>query len=344
MADFDDRDEQIEAPPELPHATKAAIIVMALGEELAGEVMRHMNQKELKKLSATIATLGDVGENRIETTIKEFEKALVGSGLMMAGGATFLKGAVLRALGTEAGTRLLEEIQAETSSLEVLDDVDSRTLASLLQKEHPQTIALVMAHTEVPKASEVIALLPEEVQLEVIYRMARLDAVSSDILQEVEEALLNEIHELSGMGSHVAGGVQLVADILNQMDKSTEGRLLDTLDARDPEMADEIRELMFVFEDLLKVDDRGMQTLLKEIDNDTLVLALRTATEGIRDKIYKNISQRAAARIQEDLQNMGPTKLSDVESAQSELVRTALRLEEEGRLTILREGADDQYV
>jgi len=303
-----------------------------------------MNQKEIKKLSTNIATLGDVEQDAINATIEEYERALVGSGALMPGGANFLKGAILKAMGNEAGSRLLEEIQAETSSLEVLDDVDSRTLASILQKEHPQTIALVMAHTEVPKASEVISLLPEELQLDVVYRMARLDAVSSDILQEVEEALLSEIHGLSGLGSHVAGGVQLVADILNQMDKSTEGRLLDTIDARDPEMADEIRELMFVFEDLLKVDDRGMQTLLKEIDNDTLVLALRTATEGIRDKIYKNISQRAAARIQEDLENMGPTKLSDVEKSQADLVRTALRLEEEGRLTILREGSDDQFV
>ena len=155
-------------------------------------------------------------------------------------------------------------------------------------------------------------------------------------------------------GDHIVGAkhfpdaqviaAPLVADILNQMDKSTEGRILETIDARDPEMADEIRELMFVFDDLGKIDDRGLQTLLKEVDNDTLVLALRTAAETIRGKIFKNISQRAAARIAEDLENMGPTRLSDVEGAQAELVRTALRLEEEGRLSTMREGGEDQFV
>ncbi len=338
----DERDERDDDG--LSEGQMAAVIVMALGEEVASDVMRHLSQKDIKKLSTQIAMIGDVDQAVINRTIEAFQDELAQSGALMPGGSNFLRGAVTRALGSEAGARLLEEIEAETSSLEVLEDVDSRTLASILQKEHPQTIALVMAHTEVGKASDVVSLLSDDLQLDVIYRMARLDAVSSEILQEVEQALLDEIHGMSGVGSHVAGGVQLVADILNQMDKSTEGRILETIDARDPEMADEIRELMFVFDDLMKIDDRGVQTLLKEVDNDTLVLALRTAAEAIRTKVFKNISQRAAQRIADDLENMGPTRLSDVEGAQAELVRTALRLEEEGRLSIMREGGEDQFV
>lgn len=323
---------------------KAAIVVMTLGEEIAAQVLKFMGPKEIKKLSTYIATLGDVDQDVIDGVIHDFQAALIQGGVLMPGSGSFLKGAIKGALGDDEGGRLLEEIQAETSSLDVLDDVDSRTLASILQKEHPQTIALVMSHTEVQKAAEVVALLPEELQLEVMYRIARLDAVSSDILQEVEAALLNEIRGMTGLGSQVSGGVQLVADILNQIDKATESRILENIDDMNPEMAEEIRELMFVFEDLLKIDDRGMQSLLKEVENDMLVMALKTANESIKDKVFRNISQRAAERIREDLDNMGPVRLSDVEKAQSEIVRVALKLEEEGRIQIMRGGTDDSFV
>ncbi len=323
---------------------KAAVVVMALGEECAAEVLKYMGPKEIKKLSTQVATLGDVDQKVIDQIIEEFQAALIEGGVILPGGSSFLKGAITAALGDDAGGRLLEEIQSETSSLDVLEDVDSRTLASILQKEHPQTIALLMSHTEIDKAAEVVANLPEELQLEVVYRIARLDAVSSDILQEVEQALLNEIRGMSGLGSQVSGGVSLVADILNQVDKATESRILENIDDMNPEMAEEIRELMFVFEDLLKIDDRGMQTLLKEVENDVLVVALKTANETIRDKIFRNISSRASERIREDLDNMGPVRLSDVEKGQGEIVRIALKLEEEGRIQILRSGSDDAFV
>lgn len=341
------------APMDSPVATeaadlslgaKAAIVVMSLGEEIAAEVLKYMGPKEIKKISTYVATLGEIEQDVIDYVIEEFQAALIEGGVMLPGSSTFLKAAITAALGDDAGGRLLEEIQSETSQLDVLDDVDSRTLASILQKEHPQTIALVMSHTEIDKAAEVVALLPEELQLEVVYRIARLDAVSSDILQEVEQALLNEIRGMTGLGSQVAGGVSLVADILNQVDKATESRILENIDDMNPEMAEEIRELMFVFEDLLKIDDRGMQTLLKEVENDVLVMALKTANEVIRDKIFRNISSRAAERIREDLDNMGPVRLSDVEKGQGEIVRVALKLEEDGRIQILRSGSEDAFV
>lgn len=329
---------------QLSLGAKAAIVVMSLGEDIAAEVLKHMGPKEIRKISTYVATLGECDQEVIDLVIEEFQAALIEGGVMLPGSSAFLKGAITAALGDDAGGRLLEEIQAETSQLDVLEDVDSRTLASILQKEHPQTIALVMSHTEIDKAAEIVALLPEELQLEVVYRIARLDAVSSDILQEVELALLNEIRGMTGMGSQVAGGVSLVADILNQVDKATENRILENIDDMNPEMAEEIRELMFVFEDLLKIDDRGMQALLKEIENDVLVVSLKTANETIRDKIFRNISSRAAERIREDLDNLGPVRLSDVEKGQSEIVRIALKLEEEGRIQILRSGSDDAFV
>ena len=332
------------AAASLSMGAKAAIVVMSLGEETAAEVLKFMGPKEIRKISTYVATIGDVDQEVIDLVIEEYQAALIEGGVMLPGSASFLKGAIMAALGDEAGGKLLDEIQLETSQLDVLDDVDSRTLASILQKEHPQTIALVMSHTEIDKAAEVVSLLPEELQLEVVYRIARLDAVSSDILQEVEAALLAEIRGMTGLGSQVSGGVSLVADILNQVDKATESRILENIDDMNPEMAEEIRELMFVFEDLLKIDDRGMQTLLKEIENDVLVMSLKTANEVIRDKIFRNISSRAAERIKEDLDNMGPVRLSDVEKGQGEIVRIALRLEEEGRIQILRSGSDDSFV
>ena len=328
----------------LSPGTKAAIVVMTLGEEVAAEVIKFFGPKEIKKISTYVAALGEVDQVVIDLVLEEFQAALIEGGVMLPGSAAFLKGAITAALGDEAGGRLLDELKLETSALEVLDDVDSRTLASILQKEHPQTIALVMSHTETAKAAEVVTLLPEELQLEVVYRIARLDAVSLDILQEVEAALLNEIRGMTGLGSQVAGGVSLVADILNQVDKATESRILENIDDMNPEMAEEIRELMFVFEDLLKIDDRGMQMLLKEVENDVLVISLKTANETIRDKIFRNISSRAAERIREDLDNMGPVRLSDVEKGQGEIVRVALKLEEEGKIQILRSGSEDAFV
>ncbi len=332
------------AAASLSMGAKAAIVVMSLGEETAAEVLKFMGPKEIRKISTYVATIGEVDQDVIDLVIEEYQAALIEGGVMLPGSTSFLKGAIMAALGDEAGGKLLDEIQLETSQLDVLDDVDSRTLASILQKEHPQTIALVMSHTEIDKAAEVVSLLPEELQLEVVYRIARLDAVSSDILQEVEAALLAEIRGMTGLGSQVSGGVSLVADILNQVDKATESRILENIDDMNPEMAEEIRELMFVFEDLLKIDDRGMQTLLKEIENDVLVMSLKTANEVIRDKIFRNISSRAAERIKEDLDNMGPVRLSDVEKGQGEIVRIALKLEEEGRIQILRSGSDDSFV
>jgi flagellar motor switch protein FliG len=217
-------------------------------------------------------------------------------------------------------------------------------LSNFLISEHPQTIAVILAHLEPEKKGEVLKRLPESLQAEVVLRLANLDHVAPELIAEVDRVLRTELSTLGTVEQSSLGGVQPVAEMLNVMDKNTETSIMSKIEEKDPILAEEIRKLMFVFEDIIKIDDRGIQTLLKEIPNDKLLLALKTANEEIRSKVFRNISQRAAKLLQDDLQNMGPSRLSDVESAQVEIVNIARRLESEGKILIARGGSEDALV
>ncbi|MGE3760403.1 MAG: flagellar motor switch protein FliG, partial [Pseudobdellovibrionaceae bacterium] len=222
--------------------------------------------------------------------------------------------------------------------------VDAKSLSNFLINEHPQTIAVILAHLEPEKKGEVLKRLPESLQAEVVLRLSNLDHVAPELIAEVDRVLKQELSTLGTVEQASLGGVQPVAEMLNVMDKNTETAIMSRIEEKDPILAEEIRKLMFVFEDIIKIDDKGIQTLLKEVPNDKLLLALKTANEEIRGKIFKNISQRAAKLLQEDLQNMGPARLSDVESAQVEIVNVARRLEQEGKILIARGGSEDALV
>jgi flagellar motor switch protein FliG len=228
--------------------------------------------------------------------------------------------------------------------LQQINSVDARTLANSVRKEHPQTIALVLAHIDTSKGAKVLAQLPIDTQVEVCIRMASLDSVSPQTLRDVEEALMSEMKGLIVSGGEETSGVALVAEILNNIEKVHEDRIFDQLTEIDPGLAEDIRNNMFTFDDLIHIDDRGTQTLLKEIDNQVLILALKTSSEEVKQKFFGNISQRAAEMIREDLEVLGAVRLSDVEAAQSTIVQTALQLEADGKIVIATPGSDDQFV
>ncbi|MFN3454347.1 MAG: flagellar motor switch protein FliG, partial [Pseudobdellovibrio sp.] len=231
-----------------------------------------------------------------------------------------------------------------TRSLESLEMVDAKSLSTFLVNEHPQTVSVILAHLEPEKKGDVLRRLPENLQTEVVLRMAHLDNVDPELIAEIDRVLKHQLAATSTVEQSILGGVQPVAEMLNVMDKNSEQTIMSRLEEKDPLLAEEIRKLMFVFEDISKIDDKGIQVLLKEIPNEKLLLALKTANEEIKTKIFKNISARAAEMLKEDLSNMGPARLSDVEAAQQEIVNVARRLESEGKIMIARGGSEDAIV
>jgi flagellar motor switch protein FliG len=253
---------------------------------------------------------------------------------------------ILSTLGEDRAKQLLGQIVdvGTNNTLESLELVDTRTLANFLVNEHPQTIALICAHLPVEKKVDVLRKLPEGLQAEVVLRVANLDFVSPELIAQLDDVLKTELSTLGSIDTQQLGGIEPIADMLNLMDKTSEKNIMARVEEKDPELAEEIRKLMFVFEDVVYVDDRGIQELLKIVDNQKLVTALKTAPDDVKAKLFKNMSNRAATLLKEDLDSMGPTKISDVEKAQQEIVQQLKDLEAKGKALIARGGEGDSFV
>lgn len=329
----------------IPREVKAALIMLMLGEEAAAPVFKRLDREEVKSLNKGMTMLAGLKEEEQVTILEEyFELVQRGDPMKLEGGEAYLKRLVETNMGGE-GKKLIEEIASEhMMQLNALEPVDARTLANLLRKEHPQTIALIMAYSKPEKSAQVLSQLPVETQVEVCLRMASLDTVAPQTLRDVENALLSEMKGLVVSGGEETSGVVMVAEILNNIEKQHEERIFEQLMEIDPELAEEIRNNMFVFADLVNIDDRGIQTLLKEVDNQSLLLALKTAPEAIKEKIFKNLSSRATQMLKEDMEVMPPVKLSEVEKAQASITQLALRLEAEGKIVIAKAGAAEEFV
>lgn len=325
--------------------SKAALVLLMMGEEVAGEVFKRLDMDDIRLLSRGMADMGQVTDEERDVVLEEFYNMCVKSDpLLLTNGAAFLNSLAEKFLDAEENKKLQDTLKSDKQTKLALDAIDSRVLANLIRKEHPQTIALILAYSEPAKSAEVLALMPVETQVEVCLRMASLDKVNPQTLKDVESALMSEMKGLMEMDEQETSGVVLVAEILNTIEKSHEERIFEQLMEIDPELAEEIRNNMFVFDDLVNLDDRGVQTLLREVDNQTLVLALKTADDIIKNKIYNNLSQRAADMLKEDMEVMGPTKLSDVEKAQTTMTQIALRMEAEGKIVIAKPGSEDEFV
>jgi flagellar motor switch protein FliG len=326
---------------------KAAILINYLGSDAAKKLFKRMDDGDIRKLLTVMGKLRIVPIAITKKVLEEYYEIVSESEDYIFSDGVTSKETVVDALGEERARGVLGHLNVSTSSrpaLESLEVVDAKSLANFLIHEHPQTVSVILAHLEPEKRGEVLKRLPEALQAEVVLRMANLDHVAPELIAEVDRVLKEELANLGTVEQAALGGVQPVAEMLNVMDKNTEKAIMARIEEKDPILAEEIRKLMFVFEDIVKIDDKGIQTLLKEVPNEKLILALKTANEEIKNKIFKNISQRAATLLKEDLSNMGPSRLSDVEGAQVEIVNIARRLESEGKILIARGGSEDALV
>lgn len=325
---------------------KAAILLNYLGKDATAQMLQFLDDADIRKLLGIMNRLRVVPVDITKKVLEEFYEMISESHDYIFSADLTNKDNIVNAVGEERARGILGHLnsKASTRSLESLEVVDAKSLSNFLINEHPQTIAVILAHLEPEKKAEVIKRLPESIQTEVVLRLSNLDYISPTLIAELDQVLKEELSTVGTVDQASLGGVQPVAEMMNIMDKNTESQIMGRLEEKDPILAEEIRKLMFVFEDITKIDDKGIQTLLKEVPNDKLLLALKTANEDIRGKIFRNISARAAQLLREDLESMGPARLSDVESAQQEIVNAARKLEQEGKILIARGGSEDALV
>jgi len=316
-----------------------------LGPTTTKLIFKHMKDNDVKRMINSMSSISKSPIWMVKKVLEEFYSSINEDSELLFSenkGRDFILGT----LGEERAKQLLGQIVdvGSNNTLESLELVDTRTLANFLINEHPQTIALICAHLPVEKKVEVLRKLPEGLQAEVVLRVANLDFVSPELIAQLDDVLKTELSTLGSIDTQQLGGVEPIADMLNLMDKTSEKNIMARVEEKDPELAEEIRKLMFVFEDICFVDDRGIQELLKGVDNTKLVIALKTAPDEVKAKLFKNMSNRAATLLKEDLDSMGPTKISDVEKAQQEIVQQLKDLEAKGKALISRGGEGDAFV
>lgn len=325
---------------------KAAILLLYLGPEATSKIFEHMEDVEIKRISQSMARLGHVPRNAIQEVVNEYIDITDPETGIFSQGEEFVRKILEKALGPAKAEILLKELSVANygDMTDMLSNMDSKTIANFLSQEHPQTIAVILAKLKAKHTSEIIGYLPQELQAEVVMRIADVDQVSPEIIAEIEDVMRRELSAAGAVQRFKVGGVEKVVDMFNHFDRSKEKQILDKLDVMKPPLAEVIRKHLFTFEDFIHLDDRGIQAIMREVSNDTLTLALKAATDELKEKIFRNISSRAGEMIKEDLEVMGPVRLSDVERAQSEIIKIVRRLEEEGQLVIAGRGGDDVLV
>jgi len=322
---------------------KTAIIMLALGEKFTAEAFKRMERQEIASVSKAMLDIDSVSRDDVLDVLKEFNDAITYGAEMLTGGADQVKRMLTKALDSETAKYILDtlEISSGPTPFQELSNVSPRILAQILRNEHPQTLALILGHLHPDQAAELLSNLPSGVRAEVLMRLAKLEAVAEEMLHEVDKVLQSQLIAMGGKEGKKVGGINSVAEILNAVDRATEEEVLSEIEEESQQMADDIRNLMFVFEDIKALDDRSIRELLKDISNEELTKALKGASDDLKDKFLKNLSERAAGMIREDLEIMGPVKLSEVEGAQQNIVKTVRRLEGEGRIAISRGGGDE---
>ncbi len=324
---------------------KAAMFLLNMGEGYASEVFKKMSNAEIKKIAVAMTQIDEITPEDLASISQEFVKFYEGESKLVVESNGFLKNVIERTLDPERAEMILREIEERKREKPFVwsREVNIAALASTLAAEHPQTIAMVMAHLPADIASDVMVSFPTELKGDIALRVAQLGQVPEDIVRDVDTALKEEMKNMVSSGGKV-GGLQVLVDILNGVDKATEEAIMEAIEEEDAEMAGSVRDMMFVFEDMINVDDRGMREILKKVEGPQLTLALKTASEEMKNKILGNLSSRAAEMVMEDLEVMGPVKLSEVEEAQQAIVQAAKELEAEGTITLGGKGKDDVLV
>ncbi|MBO9829653.1 MULTISPECIES: flagellar motor switch protein FliG [Xanthomonas] len=321
---------------------RAAVLLLSLGEADAAEVLKHMDPKEVQKIGIAMATLSGISRDQVEKVMEEFNAELGSKTSLGVGADDYIRNVLVQALGADKAGSLIDRILLgrNTTGLDTLKWMDPRSIADLVRNEHPQIIAIVMAHLDSDQAAEALKLLPERTRADVLMRIATLDGIPPHALNELNEIMERQFSGNQNLKSSNVGGVKVAANILNFLDSGSDQGVLSAISKIDADLGSRIQDLMFVFDNLVELDDRGLQTMLREVSGDRLGLALRGADIKVRDKITKNMSQRAAEILLEDMEARGPVRLSDVEAAQKEILAIVRRLADEGAISLGGSGAE----
>lgn len=325
---------------------KAAIFLVSLGPDVSSDIFKHLREEEIEQLTFEIARLDKIEPGDKDKVLMEFQELMMAQEFISSGGIDYARDVLERALGTQKAVDIINRL---TSSLQVrpfdfIRRTDPSHLLNFIQAEHPQTIALILSYLEPNKASQILSSLPHEIQADVAKRIATMDRTSPDVLREVERVLERKLSTLASEDYTSAGGIEAIVEILNMVDRGTEKTIIEALEDDDPELAEEIKKRMFVFEDIVLLDDRSIQKLLREVDQQELAKALKAVDTEVQDKIFRNMSKRAASLLKEDMEFMGPIRLKDVEESQQKIVNIIRKLEEQGEIVVARAGEDELVV
>ncbi|MFP4330365.1 MAG: flagellar motor switch protein FliG [Spirochaetaceae bacterium] len=325
---------------------KAAIFLVTVGSEISSEIFKHLREDEIESLTFEIARLDNVDSEDRDRVLQEFQELMMAQDFITSGGIDYARELLEKSLGSQKAVDIINRL---TSSLQVrpfdfIRRTDPTHLLNFIQQEHPQTIALILAYLEPQKASVILGSLPHDIQSDVAKRIATMDRTTPEVLREVERVLEKKLSTLSTEDYTTAGGVESIVEILNLVDRSTEKIIIESLEEEDPELAEEIKKRMFVFEDIVMLDDRAIQKVLREVDTSELAKALKAVDSEVQDKIYRNMSKRAAGLLKDDMEYMGPIRMKDVEESQQKIVSIIRKLEEQGEIVVARAGEDELVV
>ncbi|MDR0300812.1 MAG: flagellar motor switch protein FliG [Treponema sp.] len=325
---------------------KAAIFLVTIGSEISAEIFKYLREDEIETLTFEIARLETIDAEQKDAILSEFQELMMANQFISTGGIDYARELLEKSLGSQKAIDIINRL---TSSLQVrpfdfIRRTDPAHLLNFIQQEHPQTIALILAYLEPNKASIILQNLPHEVQSDVARRIATMDRTSPEVLREVERVLEKKLSSLSSEDYTAAGGVESIVEILNLVDRASEKQIIEALEDEDPELAEEIKKRMFVFEDIVMLDDRAIQKVMREVDSQELAKALKSVDSEVQDKIFKNMSKRAASMLKEDMEYMGPVRLKDVEEAQQKIVSIIRHLEDTGEIVVARAGEDELVV
>ena len=335
------------AAPKVPQrdgTARAAILLMTLGEKEAAGVLRHMGAREVQRIGSAMTQVGNVSRNDVLDVIAEFNLLVDGQTSIGVGSDEFVRKTLVSALGEERASNIIDRILTNRTSkgLDSLKWMDGKAIAEMVKFEHPQIIAIILCYLEPEHSAEVVANLPEAVRAEAMVRIALLDGVQPSAMRELDLVIEKQFSAAAGTQTAALGGAKCAADIINNLEPSIESALMEQIRKSDEALGAKIEDLTFVFANLLAVDDRGMQEILRQVPSDQLLLALKGADQALKDKIFKNMSQRAAEMLKDDLESRGPVKLSEVEAAQKEILLAARKLAESGAINL--GGKGDEYV
>lgn len=325
---------------------KAAILLITLGPEKSASIFKHLKEEEIEELTLEIANTRSVAPQTKEDILNEFYQVCLAQQYIAEGGIGYAKELLEKALGEEKAQNVISKLTAslQVRPFEFVRKTEPSQLLNFIQDEHPQTIAMILSYLSAGQAAMIIGALPPEKQADVAKRIALMDRTSPDVIKEVERVLERKLSSLVNQDYTIVGGVDAIVGILNTVDRATEKHIMESLEIEEPELADEIRKKMFVFEDILLLDDRAIQRVLRDVDNNDLGVALKAANEEVQNVIFKNMSKRLAAMIKEDMEFMGPVRMKDVEEAQQKIVGIIRKLEDSAEIVISRGGGDEIVV